>query len=109
MTIRTQLRAGGWSSNHNEALRVRSTVKAGGGWANHNESLKVRTALKAGGRDLQHNDALRVRSTVKAGAVRRMIGLRRQMKTSANRNDRLTLLVVRTGLLAGRAAVRGRI
>jgi hypothetical protein len=108
MTIRTQLKAGGWS-NHNESLKVRTALKAGGGWSNHNESLKVRTALKTGAWTTNHNNALRVRSAVKAGAVRRMIGLRKQMKTSANRNDRLTLLVVRTGLLAGRAAVRGRI
>ena len=29
MKIRTQLKAGGWSNNHNEALRVRTAVKAG--------------------------------------------------------------------------------
>jgi hypothetical protein len=30
MKIRTQLKAGGITGNHNEALGVRSTVKAGG-------------------------------------------------------------------------------
>ena len=51
MTIRTQLKAGGISINHNEALQVRTTLKAGAaGLNNHNEALQVRSAIKAGGR-----------------------------------------------------------
>jgi hypothetical protein len=70
--------------------------------------MMIRTQLRAGS-PLNHNEALRVRSTVKVGAVRRMLGMRKQVKTSADSHDRLKLMVVRTGLLAGRAAVRGRI
>ena len=39
MTIRTQLKAGGITRNHNEALQVRTSLKAGG-WNNHNEALR---------------------------------------------------------------------
>ena len=41
MTIRTQLKAGGVSINHNETLKVRSALKAGGlSTTNHNEALR---------------------------------------------------------------------
>ena len=49
MTIRTHVKVGKLSANHNDALQVRSTVKAGKLAANHNEALQVRSALKAGG------------------------------------------------------------
>jgi hypothetical protein len=59
MQIRTSVRAGGISWNHNErlvgsGLKVRSGVRAGGISWNHNErlvgsGLKVRTHIKAGG------------------------------------------------------------
>ena len=79
MTIRTQMKAGGVSINHNDALRIRSSVKAGGHNLNHNDALRVASALKAGGISINHNEPLRVRSAVRAG------------KMSANHNDALVL------------------
>ena len=105
MTIRTQLKAGGQNLNHNDVLRVRSAVKAGdfdggrGHNLNHNEALRVRSAVKAGG-SLNHNEALNVRWPVK------VTGLRQMLKTTANKSDRLELLVVRAGVRAGRRATR---
>jgi hypothetical protein len=115
MTIKTQLKAGGLSSNnHNEALQVRTALKAGGKSLNHNEALQVRTSLKAGGKTDQHNEALRVRSTIKAGGVdgqhneklelatdRPAVSMRRELLTTTSKDDRLALLVVRAGLRAG--------
>jgi hypothetical protein len=74
MTIKTQLKAGTLTSNHNEALQVRSALKAGtrGIWENHNEALRVRSTVKAGragGWDGNHNGALRVRTALKAGGL----------------------------------------
>ena len=66
MTIRTQLKAGGISINHNEALQVRSAIKAGGRDINHNEALQVRTWLKAGSMPHNHNEALQVGTSLKA-------------------------------------------
>jgi hypothetical protein len=84
MTIRTQLKAGGWKlQNHNEALHVRSAIRAGGlGSVNHNEALK-RTANRPA------------------------VSMRRELLTTTRKEDRLELLVVRAGLRAGRRA-RGR-
>ena len=48
MITRTQLKAGGFTQNHNEALRVRSTVKAAGWTANHNESFESVLAERIG-------------------------------------------------------------
>ena len=81
MTIRTQLKAGASTLNHNEALQVRSALKAGGS-LNHNEALQVKSALKAG-------------------------KLRRRLETTAPKEDRLSLLVVRAGLRAGARNTRG--
>ena len=81
MKIRTQLKAGGLTPNHNEALRVRASVKAGGWINNHNEALQVRTGLQGG-------------------------KLRKQIVTTSPKEDRLTLLVVRAGLRAGRRRER---
>ena len=68
MTIRTQLKAGGKSLNHNEALQIRTSLKAGGTTYQHNEALRVRTQLKAGGMRLaNHNEALQVRTALNAG------------------------------------------
>ena len=45
MKVRTKVKAGGRSYNHNETLahskglKVRTKVKAGGVWINHNEAL----------------------------------------------------------------------
>ena len=83
-------------------MKIRTTVKAGGISLNHNEGLRVRTALKAGRISLNHNEGLRVRSTLKAGA------LKRALRTSASEGDRLKLLVVRAGLRAGAMRVRAR-
>lgn len=122
MTIRTQLRAGangkGQNLNHSEALQVRTALRAGGlNLGNHNEALKVRTALKAGGVNLNHNEALRVRSALKAGKLTanhnetsrreadpRAISMRKQIRWTGSRQDRLELLVVRAGLRVGRRA-----
>lgn len=97
MTIRTQLKAGGRKFNHNETLKVRTALKAGGRDIQHNEALKVRSTLKAGGRDLQHNEALR-RADKRPAA-----SMRKQIRTTSSKEDRLELLVVRAGLRAGRA------
>ena len=50
MTIKTNVKAGGVSFQHNETLAVRSDVKAGepGLATNHNESLRVKANVKAG-------------------------------------------------------------
>jgi hypothetical protein len=80
MKIRTQLKAGK-RMNHNETMRVRTAVAAGKIATNHNEPLQVRTGLKGG-------------------------KLRKQIVTTSPKEDRLTLLVVRAGLRAGR--LRGR-
>ena len=98
MTIRTNLKAGGVSINHNEALQVRSAIKAGGRRLNHNEALQVRTSLKAGGRLANHNEAL------KRTEDRQAVSMRRELLTTTRSEDRLELLVVRAGLRAGRRA-----
>jgi hypothetical protein len=38
-----------------------------------------------------------------------MLGMRKEVKICAGKGERLNLMVVRAGLIAGRAAVRGRI
>ena len=65
--------------------------------------MTIRTQLKAGRRMTNHNDALQVKSALKAGKVRR------RLETTAPREDRLSLLVVRAGLKAGAIRKRGRI
>ena len=57
MKIRTNVKAGGLGSNHNEALAVKSQVKAGGS-INHNEALVVKSQVKAGGMTGNHNETL---------------------------------------------------
>jgi hypothetical protein len=82
MRIRTELKAGGWTNNHSEALAVRSALKAGRRASiNHSEALQTRTGLKAG-------------------------KLRRAVQITARKEDRLELLVVRAGLRAGKRARR---
>jgi hypothetical protein len=123
MKIRTQLKAGGRKYNHNEALQVRSAVKAGGvRLSNHNETLQVRSAVRAGGvRLTNHNETLQVRSSLKAGGgwsnhnetmqtrtglKTGRLGMGGAVHTTARKEDRLELLVVRAGLKAGRARTR---
>ena len=72
MTIRMQLKAGGVDGQHNETLKVRTAIKAGGLTPNHSERLTPAT-----------------------------ISMRRQPRTTARKEDRLELLVVRAGLRAG--------
>ena len=56
MKIKTNVKAGGWLSNHNQTvacgLKVKSSVKAGGWSSNHNQTaargLKVKSGIKAG-------------------------------------------------------------
>jgi hypothetical protein len=88
MTIRTQLKAGRLAVNHSEAVRVRSTIKAGGQDLNHNEALQ-----RAADRQTEERD----------GATN-IVWMRRQPLTRSRTEDRLTLLVVRAGLRAGRRA-----
>ena len=97
MTIRTQLKAGGWMNNHSEALQVRSALKAGAGYLNHSEALRVRSTIKAGGVEPQHNETLQ-------RAADRQVSMRREVATATRKEDRLELLVVRAGLRAGRRA-----
>jgi hypothetical protein len=40
MTIKTNVKAGALTTNHNETLAVRSAVKAGALLSNHNESFR---------------------------------------------------------------------
>ena len=40
MIIKSDVKAGGKSANHNETIVVRSEVKAGGILKNHNESVR---------------------------------------------------------------------
>jgi hypothetical protein len=42
-----------------ETLVVRSDIKAGRITANHNETLVVRSSVKAGGREINHNESFR--------------------------------------------------
>jgi hypothetical protein len=60
--------------------------------------MKIRTQLKAGGKSLNHNEALRRESD------RPEISMRHTIRTSARKEDRLELLVVRAGLRAGKRA-----
>lgn len=106
MTIRTQLKAGGASLNHHEALQVRTALKAGRinmRGDNHNETLQVRSALKAGKLGCNHNETARE-------AMPPTISMRKQIRMTGNREDRLELMLVRAGLRAGRRfhGVRGR-
>jgi hypothetical protein len=58
--------------------------------------MTIRTQLKAGAAGFNnHNEALQVKSALKAGKPRR------RLQTTAPREDRLSLLVVRAGLRAG--------
>jgi hypothetical protein len=59
MTIKTNVKAGGITINHNETLAVRSAVKAGGLTIQHNEALAVRSNVQAGGISVQHNETFR--------------------------------------------------
>lgn len=104
LAVRTTLQAGRLAGNHNDAVQVRSNLKAGRLSANHNESARVRTSLKAGDRPkgLNHSETLQTRTGLKAGRI----NLRAAVQTTARKEDRLELLVVRAGLRGGRA-VRG--
>ena len=62
--------------------------------------MKMRTQLKAGGWTANHNEALHVRTGLQRGK------LRKQIVTTTPKEDRLTLLVVRAGLRAGRRRER---
>ena len=87
MTIRTQLRAGSDGKGHN---------------LNHSEALQVRTALKAGGiNTTNHNEALRREPD------RQAISMKKQVRATGRKQERLELLVVRAGLRAGRAVREG--
>jgi hypothetical protein len=59
MTIKTDVKAGSGTPQHNETLVVRSDIKAGALFPNHNETLMVRSNVKAGGIDYNHNESLR--------------------------------------------------
>ena len=62
MTIKTNVKAGALTTNHNEMLVIRSNVKAGGIDGQHNETLVVRSNVKAGESDriyMNHNESFR--------------------------------------------------
>ena len=63
--------------------------------------MRIRTQLKAGGRKFNHNEALQ------ESRSKQQVSMRRELATSACKEDRLELLVVRTSLRAGRRR-RGR-
>ena len=75
--------------------------------------MKIRTQLKAGrivniranASGVNHNETLQTRTGLKAGRI----NLRAAVQTTARKEDRLELLVVRAGLRAGRAARRIRL
>lgn len=83
MRSRTQLKASGWISNHNEAIRVRSSLRGGGIVANHNEQERLAAnAIDIVNRDgdempaaetaegsSRHSEALQVRASLKAGGA----------------------------------------
>ena len=56
MKTKTNVKAGGWTNNHNQTvapgLKVKSSVKAGGWTSNHNQTaargLVVKSGVKAG-------------------------------------------------------------
>ena len=83
-------------------MKIRTQLKAGGVSLNHNEALRVRSALKAGGEHLNHNEALR------RDSVRPAISMRGEPRTTGRKDNRFELLVVRAGLRGGRARVRTR-
>lgn len=60
--------------------------------------MKIRTQLEAGGQSLNHNETLRRESN------RPAISMRQQIRTTARKEDRLELMVVRAGLRAGKRA-----
>ena len=39
-------------------MKLRTNTKAGGIQSNHNQSMKVRSCVKAGGSTMQHNEKL---------------------------------------------------
>ena len=61
MTVKSNVKAGALSMNHNETLVVRSNVKGGKIISNHNEALVVRSNVKAGesGLSANHNESFR--------------------------------------------------
>jgi hypothetical protein len=61
--------------------------------------MTIRTELKAGGIVANHNETLQTRTGLKAGARKQV---RDAVKTTARKEDRLELMVVRAGLRAGK-------
>ena len=57
--------------------------------------MNTRTHLKAGKLATNHNETLQVRAGLQGGKLRRLL------VTTSPKEDRLALLVVRTGLRAG--------
>ena len=98
MTIKTNVKAGGTSFNHNETLAVRSDVKAGGLELNHNESLAVRSDVKAGGQRVNHNESLRptVVIAIKRWAMPAQRAMRRMIPTTTQMRFPSTPVIQRT-------------
>ena len=65
--------------------------------------MKIRTQVKAGKLAANHGETLRVPNAIgAAGPVgAKGIAMRQQPRETANKEDRLALLVVRAGLRAG--------
>jgi hypothetical protein len=59
MKVKTQVKAGGLKSNHNQTLvRDRSRATAGSHPQGQRQALKVKTQVKAGGLKSNHNQTL---------------------------------------------------
>jgi hypothetical protein len=79
MKVKTNVKAGGVSAQHNQTvargLKVKTGVKAGDGEMQHNQTmargLKVKTGVKVGGVQMQHSQTmargLKVKTGVKVG------------------------------------------
>ena len=72
MKTKTNVKAGGLWLNHASSQMVRTGVRAGLGSHNHNShALKTKTNTKAGGRVWNHNQSgLSLRTKVQAGGLR---------------------------------------
>jgi hypothetical protein len=71
--------------------------------------MTIRTQLKAGKLSANHNETLQrasERRNAKSENATNIVWMRRQPMSRSRNGDRLTLLVVRAGLRAGRRGVR---
>lgn len=121
LKVRSALRGGGLSGNHNEALRAQPARRSDGIAADagessarwragsssaDNEALEVKAVLKAGGTAVSHNEGLVVRTAfgaegpslphtpmIRIKPDRRVGGTRGPLCPKRRREDRLELMV----------------